>query len=81
VLNKKPGTSNATVFFYEGTGKKRKQVTYKDIGCDPEQVVIVADMSISEDDGLKKDTKYEVVLATTGGNKQTVLAKGTVFFK
>jgi cytochrome oxidase Cu insertion factor (SCO1/SenC/PrrC family) len=81
VLNKKPGTSNATVFFYDVTGKERKQATYKDIGCDPSQVVIVSDMSISEDDGLKKGNKYEIVLATTDGGKQTVLAKGKVTFK
>ena len=81
VLNKKPGSSNATIFFYDVTGKERKQATYKDIGCDPNQLIIAADMSISEDDGLKKGSKYEVVLAVNQGGKQVPLAKGTVTFK
>src|SRR4051794_40289532 len=37
VLNRKPGASNATIFFYDVGGKERKQATYKDIGCDPSQ--------------------------------------------
>jgi hypothetical protein len=81
VLSKKPGSANATIFFYEVTGKTKKQVTYKDIGIDGEQVVIVSNLSISEDDGLTKGKKYELVLATTSGNKQNVLAKGQVTLK
>ena len=80
-LSKKPGTSTATIFFYDVTGKERKQATYKDIGCDPNQLIIVADLSISEDDGLKKGNKYEIVLAVDQGGKQVPLAKGTVSFK
>ena len=81
VLNKKPGSASATIFFYDVSGKERKQATYKDIGCDPNQLIIVADMSISEDDGLKKGSKYEIVLAVDQGGKQVPLAKGTVAFK
>jgi hypothetical protein len=80
VLNKKPGVSNATVFFYDIT-KERKQATYKDIGCDPNQLIIVSDMSIGEDDGLKKGNKYEIVLSVEQGGKQIPLAKGKVTFK
>ena len=80
VLNRKPGTSNATIFFYDIT-KERKQATYKDIGCDPNQTIIVSDLSISEDDGLKKGHKYEVVLAVQQGGKSVPLAKGKVTFK
>ncbi len=81
VLNKKPGSASATIFFYDVTGKERKQSTYKDIGCDPNQLIIVSDLSISEDDGLKKGNKYEIVLAVDQGGKQVPLAKGTVTFK
>jgi hypothetical protein len=80
VLSKKTSSANVTMFFYE-TNKAHKQVTYKDLGIDANQQVIVADMNISEDDGLKKDTKYELVLASTDGGKQTVLAKTQVLFK
>jgi hypothetical protein len=81
VLNKKPGSANATIFFYDVTTKERKQATYKDIGCDPDQLIIVSDLTISEDDGLKKGNKYEIVLAVDSGGKQVPLAKGTVTFK
>ena len=81
VLNKKPGSANATIFFYDVTTKERKQSTYKDIGVDPNQVIVVSDLSISEDDGLKKGNKYEIVLAVDQGGKQVPLAKGTVTFK
>ncbi len=81
VLNKKPGTPNATIFFYDITTKERKQATYKDIGCDPNQTIIVSNLSISEDDGLKKGNKYEVVLAIQQGGKSVTLAKGKVTFK
>ena len=81
VLNKKPGSTTATIFFYDVTGKERKQATYKDIGCDANQLIIVADLSIGEDDGLKKGNKYEIVLAVDQGGKQVPLAKGTVVFK
>ena len=81
VLNKKPGSTTATIFFYDVTGKERKQATYKDIGCDANQLIIVADLSIGEDDGLKKGNKYEIVLAVDQGGKQVPLAKGTVSFK
>jgi hypothetical protein len=80
VLNKKPGTANATIFFYDITNG-RKQATYKDIGCDPNQTIIVSDLSISEDDGLKKGNKYEVVLAVKQGGKSVTLAKGKITFK
>jgi hypothetical protein len=81
VLSKKPGSANATILFYDVSGKERKQATYKDIGCDPNQTIIVSDLSISEDDGLKKGNKYEIVLAADQGGKQVPLAKGTVTFK
>ena len=54
VLSKKPASSTATIFFYDVSGKERKQATYKDIGCDPNQLIIVSDLTIGEDDGLKK---------------------------
>jgi hypothetical protein len=81
VLSKKPGSPNATIYFYEVKGKEKKQVTYKDIGIDGEQLIIVSEISISEDDGLNKGTKYEMVLAVSAGGKQVPLAKGTVMFK
>jgi hypothetical protein len=80
VLSRKPGSANATIFFYDVT-KERKQATYKDIGIDPEQVMVVSDLVITEDDGLKKGNKYELVLAVDQGGKQVVLAKGKVAFK
>jgi hypothetical protein len=81
VLNKKPGTASATIFFYDVTTRERKQATYKDIGIDGEQLIIVSDLDISEDDGLKKGNKYEIVLSVQQGGKQVTLAKGKVTFK
>ena len=80
VLNAKPGSANATIFFYDIT-KERKQATYKDIGLDTDGLMVVSDLVITEDDGLKKGNKYELVLAVEKGGKQVVLAKGKVTFK
>jgi hypothetical protein len=80
VLSAKPGNANATIFFYDIT-KERKQATYKDIGIDAEQLMVVSDLVITEDDGLKKGNKYELVLAVSKNGKQVTLAKGQVTFK
>jgi hypothetical protein len=80
VLSAKPGTASATIFFYDVT-KERKQATYKDIGIDPEQLMVLSDLVITEDDGLTKGNKYELVLSVSKNGKQVPLAKGKVQFK
>lgn len=80
-LNKKPGTSQLTVAFYDLSGGKRKMVTYKDIGVDASSTIVNTDFEIGEDDGIKKGTKYELAVVDLSTNKEVVFAKAQVTLK
>lgn len=78
-LSKKPGEGQLTVAFYEGKGASRKMATYKDIGVDPEGTIVATDFEISEDDGIKPGTTYEMSITDSAG--KVVLATTKVTLK
>lgn len=79
-LNKKAGSSDLSLLFFE-KGKKDMKF-YKDIaGVDPNGNIIAFDLEFTEDDdGVKPGTTYDVQVAHISGSKTTVLAKGKVTF-
>jgi hypothetical protein len=79
-FNKKPGAKAVSLVFYDVSGK-RSYVGNKEIQIDPNSQTLVADVEVSEDDGIKKGGRYEVVLGRKVGGKEIVFAKTKLTFK
>jgi predicted SnoaL-like aldol condensation-catalyzing enzyme len=78
-MNKKPGASKVSLVFYESG--KHEYVSAKEITIDPGSNIVMADVEVSEDDGLKKGGHYDVVLGRKVGSHETVFARTKLTFK
>ena len=78
-MSKKPGSSKVSLVFYEAG--KHAYVSAKEITIDPGSNIVMADVEVSEDDGLKKGGRYDVVLGRKVGGKETVFARTKLTFK
>jgi len=78
-MNKKPGSNKISLVFYEAG--KHVYVSAKEITIDPGSNIVVADVEISEDDGIKKGGRYDVLLGRKAGGKETVFARTKLTFK
>jgi hypothetical protein len=79
-LSKKPGGKAVSLVFYDVSGK-RTYVSAKEIQIDPSSNILVADVEVSEEDGIKKGHKYDVVLGRMVGGREQVFARTKLSFK
>jgi hypothetical protein len=80
--DKKPETTSVTLLVFDVTDGKKDYLTRKDISCDPKADILVADVDISTDDGVKAGHTIQLVLARLVGESEIDLAKtGKIVFK
>lgn len=79
-LQKKAGAPQINLVFYD-VSKKRTYVSNKEINIDPGSNIVVADVEVSEEDGIQPGKTYEVVLGRMVGGKETVFARTKLTFK
>jgi len=79
--DKKPGTTNLALVFYDVSDGKAKYLTTKDVTCDANAEILASDVEVDSEDGIKPGMKVDVTLAKIIGNRQTDLAKTKITFK
>jgi hypothetical protein len=80
-LHKKPATSPIHLVFYDVTRGKRIYVSNREINVDADATIVLSSVEVSEDDGLKPGSKYEVVLALMLDDKEIVFARTKLTLK
>ncbi len=73
-LRKKPGAEEINIVFYE-PGKGRDPVHAYDLRTRADAKVLVSDVSVSPDDGLKSGKKYDVRITRLSNGHEEVFAR------
>ncbi len=79
-LSKKPNESPIFLVFYDVTSGREYRGS-KEINVDPNSTIVMTDVDVTEEDGVKAGKTYEVVLGVKSGGKETVFAKAKITFK
>ncbi len=73
--DKKPDTTTVSLLVFDVTDGKRDYLTRKDINCDAKAEILVTDVDLTVDDGIKPGRSIELVLARLVGESEVDLAK------
>lgn len=74
-MKRKPKTSSLALDFYTTSGKRRYVTSERFVGVDPQLAILAGHVDVSEDEGLKRGTKYRVVLTGQVRGHEVILAK------
>ena len=81
-LNQAAGATTINIVYYDVSVKPRDQVNFSEVAVQATQKIVqVNGVSISKDVGFVAGHKYEIQATRKVGNKETILAKGTVTLK
>lgn len=80
-MKRKPRTSNLALDFYTAGRKGRYVTSERFMGVDPQLAILAGHVELSENDGLKRGTKYRVVLTGKVRGREVVFAKTTLTMK
>ena len=77
-LDKASKLTELSLDVYAADGDKRYITSKRMMGIDPKIRILAGDMSLSEEDGVKRGGKYRLVLTGQVGNREVTFASATL---